>query len=514
MLRSPLPLGTLDLDPDATSPLYRQLYDSLRSAILDGRLAAGARLPSSRLLASDLGVGRNTVLAAFEQLTAEGYLEAVVGAGTRVATSLPDDLLEIAKSAAKPKPANATTGNTVSARGAALASVRRPGVPYERGHGRAFQHGLPAIDLFPMTLWSRLLARRSRDHAGSLFGYETGAGFQPLREAIAAHAGAARGVVCTPDQVIVTTGAQAGLMLAALMVVDPGDDVWLENPGYLGARGAFLGAGANIVPVPVDEEGINVDEGRKRAPNPRLIYVTPSHQYPLGMTLSLQRRLALLDFARSANAWVLEDDYDSEYRYTGRPLASLQGLDRSGHVLYMGTFAKTMFPALRIGYLIVPDTLIDAFRTAIRLSGHIPPAAMQAALADFISEGHYGAHVRRMRSVYAGRRDRLISAIDTHLGPWLEASPGDGGMQMATFLHPGLTASDRDLAQIALRADVHVSPLSMYSQTPDTRQGLYLGFSAIPEQRIDKATQKLAEAFTSARVTPRETAPQRVATKA
>tara|TARA_R110002110_G_scaffold75009_3_gene198370 strand:- start:2069 stop:3577 length:1509 start_codon:yes stop_codon:yes gene_type:complete len=501
MLRSPLPLGTLDLDPAATVPLYRQLYDSLRGAILDGRLAAGARLPSSRLLASDLGVGRNTVLSAFEQLTAEGYLEAVVGAGTRVAASLPDELLEIAKSRKAPDAKTAPAANTLSARGTLMASVKRAAVPYVRGHGRAFQHGLPAIDLFPMTLWSRMLARRARDHAGSTFGYETGAGFRPLQEAIAAHAGAARGVVCTPEQVIVTTGAQAALMLAAQMVIDPGDDVWIEDPGYLGARGAFLGAGAHIVPVPVDSEGIDVEAGRILAPRPRLIYVTPSHQYPLGVTLSLQRRLALLELARSANAWVLEDDYDSEYRYTGRPLASLQGLDRSGHVLYMGTFAKTLFPALRIGYLIVPDGLIDAFRTAIRLTGHIPPASLQAALADFITEGHYGAHVRRMRAIYAARRTCLIDAIDTHLHQWLAPAPGDGGMQMTAWLDPA--ADDRQVAAIAERADVHVMPVSAYYLGPARRNGLYLGFSAIPEARIIKAAKRLNEVFSNANVKSR-----------
>ncbi|MGV8998504.1 MAG: PLP-dependent aminotransferase family protein [Parvibaculaceae bacterium] len=498
MLRSPLPLGTLDLDADASVPLYRQLYDALRGAILDGRLAAGARLPSSRLLASDLGVGRNTVLAAFEQLTAEGYLEAMVGAGTCVAKSLPDDLLEIAKEKSHKAAKSAEAATTVSARGAALASVKRVAVPYERGHGRAFQHGLPAIDLFPMTLWSRLLARRARDHAGSLFGYETGAGFRPLQEAIAAHAGAARGVVCTPDQVIVTTGAQASLSLASQMVTDPGDEVWLEDPGYLGARGAFLGAGAKIVPVPVDQEGIMVEEGRKRSGNPRLIYVTPSHQYPLGVTLSLQRRLALLEFAKTAKAWVLEDDYDSEYRYSGRPLASLQGLDRSGHVLYMGTFAKTLFPALRIGYLIVPDRLVDAFRTAIRHTGHIPPAAMQAALADFMTEGHYGTHVRRMRGVYAGRRDMLIREIDTTLSDWMTAAPGDGGMQMAA--HLASSVDDRHATSIAAKADVLVSALSTFTLAKRNVSGLYLGFSAVPEQHVHKAATRLANAFKAADV--------------
>ena len=501
MLRAPLPLGTLDLDPEAAIPLYRQLYESLRGAILEGRLAAGARLPSSRLLANDLGVGRNTVLAAFEQLTAEGYLEAVVGAGTRVAQSLPDDLLQIGKKTAKAKAATPSPAGTLSARGEQLASVRRPAVHYERGQGRAFQHGLPALDLFPMTLWSRLLARRSRDTASGLLGYETGAGFAPLREAIAAHAGAARGVVCTAEQVIVTTGAQAALMLAAQMLTDPGDAVWLEDPGYLGARGAMLGAGARIVPVPVDSEGIDIEAGRALDPNPRLIYVTPSHQYPLGVTLSLQRRLALLDFARQTNALVLEDDYDSEYRFTGRPVASLQGLDRSGRVLYMGTFAKTLFPALRIGYLIVPDNLIDAFRTAIRLTGHIPPAAAQAALADFILEGHYGAHVRRMRSIYATRHASLVNAVRGELDDWLDIAPGDGGMQMPAFLHADV--NDKEIAALASDAGIYVSPLSNYQLGNSHRSGLYLGFAAIPEMRILKSARRFAEVLATENVQKR-----------
>lgn len=498
MLRSPMPLGTLDLDPKASSPLYRQLYDGLRSAILEGRLASGARLPSSRLLAADLGVGRNTVLSAYEQLAAEGYLEGQVGAGTRVAAVLPDRLLEVGKNTARKDVGDFAETNALSERGKRLSSVRRGAPRYDRGEGRAFQHGLPAIDQFPATLWSRLLARRARDPRNCLFGYETGEGFGPLREAIAAHAGAARGVVCTPDQVIVTTGAQAALDLAARMVVDPGDAVWLEEPGYLGARGAFLGAGASIVPVPVDDEGLDVEAGIALEPKPHLIYVTPSHQFPLGMTLSLKRRLALLEFARAQSAWILEDDYDSEYRYTGRPLAALQGLDRSGRVLYMGTFAKTLFPSLRIGYLIVPEALVDAFRTAIRITGHVPAPVIQAALADFINEGHYGAHVRRMRSVYASRRACLIDAIQTELGNFLEATPGDGGMQMAAYFRAGI--DDRKTATLAAEAGIHVSALSSYYFGARQRSGLYMGFAAVPESRIVKAAHHLAAMFDAAKL--------------
>jgi GntR family transcriptional regulator/MocR family aminotransferase len=499
--RSPVPLGTLDLDPDAPAPLYRQLYDGLRGAILDGRLASGARLPSSRLLAADLGVGRNTVLSAYEQLAAEGYLEGQVGAGTRVAAVLPDRLLEVGRSATPARRARTVEADALSERGKQLSSIRRIAPRYERGEGRAFQHGLPAIDQFPAALWSRMLARRARDPRNGLFGYETGEGFRPLREAIAAHAGAARGVVCSADQVIVTTGAQAALDLAARMVVDPGDAVWLEDPGYLGARGAFLGAGARIVPVPVDGEGIDVEAGIAMEAKPRLVYVTPSHQFPLGVTLSLQRRLALLEFARARSAWILEDDYDSEYRYTGRPVAAMQGLDRSGRVLYMGTFAKTLFPSLKIGYLIVPDALVDAFRTAIRITGHVPAPAIQSALADFIGEGHYGTHVRRMRAIYAGRRACLIEAVETELGDFLEAAPGDGGMQMAAYLR-GET-DDRRAASVAADAGIHVTALSTYYLAETHKSGLYMGFAAIPENQIVKAARRLAAAFKTAGIATR-----------
>ncbi len=294
MPASPLPLGTIALDSGAELPLYRQLYDALREAILEGRLHPGARLPSSRTLAGDLGVGRHTVLAAYDQLTAEGYLEGQVGAGTLVAATLPDSLLQLDRQASprrtEPPASNA---RTLSKRGEALSASRRLAPAYKRGLGQPFQHGLPAIDEFPAMLWSRLLARHSRDTRNGHFGYEVGFGVPALREAIAAYAGAARGVVCSADQVIVTVGAQGALDLTARMLLDPGDPVWIEEPGYLGARGALAGAGAQLTPVPVDAEGIDVEAGIARQPSPKLIYVTPSHQFPLGATLSLPRRLAL-----------------------------------------------------------------------------------------------------------------------------------------------------------------------------------------------------------------------------
>lgn len=491
MPASPLPLGTIALDTGGELPLYRQLYDALREAILDGRLRPGGRLPSSRMLAAELGVGRNTVLAAYEQLTAEGYLEGQVGAGTQVAALLPDSLLQLDRQSKEPRPQRlaAVEARALSARGRNLSATRRLTPAYTRGKGRAFQHGLPAIDRFPAMLWSRLLARHSRDTRSSLFGYEIGIGVPALREAIAAYAGAARGVVCSAEQVIVTVGAQAALDLAARMLLDPGDPVWVEDPGYLGARGALSGAGAELVPVPVDEEGLDVEAGIERHAAPRLVYVTPSHQFPLGATLSLQRRLALLDHAGRCGAWIIEDDYDSEYRYQGRPVASLQGLDRADAVIYMGTFAKTLFPALKIGYLIVPEHLVDAFATAIRISGHVPPAAMQAALADFIGEGHYGGHVRRMRALYAERRAVVLDAIGDELSPWLRAAPGEGGLQLSAFLPEG--ADDRRLAAAAMEAGIHVSPLALY-RLEQGRPGLYMGYASVPEAELKRAAADLA----------------------
>lgn len=518
MPTAPLPLGTIALDAQAAAPLYRQLYDALREAILAGRLEAGARLPSSRLLAAELGVGRNTVLAAYEQLTAEGYLEGRTGAGTTVAETLPDSLLQLDRTAARAGPKRADAQRRqLSKRGQRLSGTRRQGLGYADGQGRPFQHGLPAIDEFPALLWSRLLARHARGTRNAQLGYETGIGVAALRAAIAAHAGAARGVNCTPEQVIVTVGAQGALDLAARMLLDPGDPVWIEDPGYLGARGALAGAGATLVPVPVDGEGLDVAAGIARHATPRLVYVTPSHQFPLGATLALPRRLALLDHARQCGAWILEDDYDSEYRYQGRPVSSLQGLDRADTVIYMGTFAKTLFPALRVGYLIVPEGLVDAFAAAIRITGHGPPAVVQAALADFMTEGHYGAHVRRMRGLYAKRRACLLAAfrgdvgadlgadlgggigggrgeetaIDIHgaLAPWLRPAPGEGGLQIAAFLPDG--TDDAAIARAATAAGLHVSPLSQYHLEPG-RPGLHLGYAAIPEAELVRGVRVLA----------------------
>jgi GntR family transcriptional regulator/MocR family aminotransferase len=479
-------LGSISLDRDNPLPLHRQLFDALRQAILAGRLRPGTRLPSTRVMASDLGLARNTVMAAFEQLVAEGYLQARVGSGTKVSAIAPDMLLSVTTSPASEARVSPTE-LSLSARGRVLAGTVRAVPDPER---RAFQPGLPAHDEFPFSTWSRLLVRYTRRPTADLLGYGQVGGHPRLREAIAEYLGAARGVTCAPEQVIVLTGAQAALDLVARMLLDPGDTAWMEEPGYLGARGALLGAGARLHPVPVDDDGLDVSAGERAAAKSRLAYVTPSYQYPLGVTMSLERRLRLIEWAHRANAWVIEDDYDSEYRYRGRPLSALQGLDTGERVIYVGTFSKTMFPALRLAYLVVPRGLASVFRRALRHTGQEAPLAMQAALADFIAEGHYGSHLRRMRALYAERLRRFTTLLETHLGDVLDLGPCDAGMQLAAYLPASV--DDRDVMRRAEAAGISLAPLSSFYLRGCPRPGLLLGYAATPESEMEAAVRALA----------------------
>jgi len=318
-----------------------------------------------------------------------------------------------------------------------------------------------------------------------------------LREAVAAYLGAARAVRCEPEQVIVVAGAQQALDLAARVLTDAGDSVWVEEPGYLGAKGALAAAGARLVPVPLDEEGLSVEAGARLAPAARLIYASPSHQYPTGVTMSLSRRLALLEWAGRAGAWVLEDDYDSEYRYAGRPLAALQGLDREQRVVYLGTFSKVLFPALRIGYIVVPEDLVDAFRAARSLSDRHSPTVEQAVLADFIVEGHFARHIRRMRALYAERQAALVAAGREELGGLLELRPADAGLHLTGLLPAGV--SDREASLAAEARGVEAQPLSAFHLGPARRAGLVLGYAAYDGREIREGARQLAAALQSLR---------------
>ncbi|MEN3335584.1 MAG: GntR family transcriptional regulator / MocR family aminotransferase [Blastocatellia bacterium] len=486
-----VPYTALLFDASSSEPLYRQLYEALRGAILAGQLKPGTRLQSTRELATELGVSRNTVMNAFEQLLAEGYLEGQVGSGTYVSRALPDEMLFIG--AALPRAAQVSRkGRALSERGAALAhtllTASRNVSPV-----RPFRPGTPALDAFPADLWSKLLARRWRNPPRELLGYGDAAGYRPLREAIAAYLGAARAVRCDAEQVIIVAGAQQALDLTARLLLNAGDAAWIEDPGYLGTRAAFLAAGARVVPVPIDDEGLDVQAGARSAPDARLVYVSPSHQYPLGVTMSLARRLALLEWARAAGAWIIEDDYDSEYRYARRPLAAMQGLDQDGRVIYLGTFSKVLFPSLRIGYVVAPADLVDAFVAARGVLSRFTPSIDQAVLADFIDEGHFTRHIRRMRTLYAERQNMLVEAARRELGGLLDLEPHDAGIHLVGWLRDGI--DDRRAQEEAARQNVEAQALSAFSIKYHHRAGLMLGYAGYNEREIRVGVRRLATAL-------------------
>jgi len=483
----------LTLREDSREPMHRQLYRELREAVLSGRLPPGARLPSTRSIATELGVSRNTVMGAFDQLLAEGYLEGKVGSGTYVAEKLPEELLH-ARSGLRAAAPQRPVGAELSRRGSVLASS--PIVP-PRPHRtpRAFRPGPGAFDHFPSRLWARLLAKRWRGPLREMLSYGESEGYRPLREAIAAYVRAARAVRCDPAQVVVVSGSQQGLDIIARLLLDPGDDVWIEDPGYLGARGALLGAGARLTPVPVDQEGLVVAEGIGRQPRARLVYVSPSHQFPLGVTMSLARRLALLEWVRQSGAWVIEDDYDSEYRYSGRPIAALQGLDFTGRVIYLGTFSKVLFPALRLGYLILPPELVEPFSKARALVDRHSPLIDQAVLAEFIAEGHFARHVRRMRALYAQRHAIFIDAARKELCGLLDVEAQDAGMHLVGWLAEGI--NDAAASRSAFEHGVEAPALSAYALERQARGGLLLGFTSVGTREIREGIRRLAQALRS-----------------
>ncbi len=480
-------LAAARLDPAASVPLYRQIYDALRNDILSGALARGQRLVATRVMAEELSVSRNTVLEAVEQLTAEGYLTAHVGSGTFVAEDLPEELLRVGALSELSKPGEAAR---LSARGQAFGQWASS-TAGDRNH--PFQVGRPAVDRFPWRAWSRLVSRRSREMSPDWLDYADSAGYPPLRRALARYLHASRGLDCSPEQIVIVRGSQQGLDLTARIVLDEGDAVWMEDPGYPAARVAFAAAGAREIPVPVDAEGIDVARGRDLAPEARLAYVTPSHQYPLGVTMSLGRRLELLRWARETDAWIIEDDYDSEYRFAGRPLASLAGLDRGRHVIYLGTLSKVLFPALRLGYVVVPPEHVDAFVGARYACDRHTPVLEQAVVADFFDEGHFGRHVRRMRTLYARRQSRLSRAIVEHLSDEIDLQHSDTGLHDVGWLR----RRDDDLATSRLAASVGVSvaALSTFCNQARLRPALLFGYAGFPGDELAAAVERLKRAL-------------------
>jgi GntR family transcriptional regulator/MocR family aminotransferase len=483
------------LDPRARTPLQAQLCASLRRAIGDGVLRPGTRLPSSRALAADLRISRTTAVLAFDQLIAEGWLTTRSGSGTFVSTRPAGDRQGPVSPATIDVPA--TPHPPLSRRGAALATTPRTAMKLG-GAPRPFRIGTPALDRLPLAAWTRLVTRRLKTITLGELDYRDPAGEPALREAIAEHVRRVRGAVCSADQVIVVAGAQHGLELTCRILLDPGDRVWLEEPGYTGARAALVGAGARIVPVPVDADGIVVAAGVRRAPAARLAYVTPSHQYPMGVPLSLARRQALLAWARRASAWIVEDDYDCGFHYGSRPMPCLQGLDAGGRVIYVGSFSKTLFPALRLGYLIVPADLREAAVSARRASDVHSPILDQGVLADLMASGAFERHLRRMRTEYKRRLAALAAAAARHAKGLLTLRPVTTGLHAVADLHG---VDDQAVFREAIARGVELMPLSAYAFDRRRRpvQGLVLGFAATPADRFDAGMIALAAAIRAAR---------------
>ncbi len=490
----PVPHLAVSLDETSAEPMYRQLYEELRTRILGGRLRGGVKLPSTRDLATQLHVSRNTVTAAFDQLLSEGYLTGRTGSGTYVCSRLPDDLLRADSGSATPAEAVLVR---LSARAQLMLELPQTAsvAPVEWGPAapRPFRLHTPAMDAFPFAQWHRIMSHRWRTAGHELFCYGDAAGYRPLREAVAAYVKAARAVRCEPEQVLIVSGTQQGLDLTAKTLLDPGDSILLEDPGYIGARSAFCIAGARVIPVPVNEHGLDIAAGARKAPGARLAFVSPSRQYPLGITMSLTRRLELIEWAKRNEAWIVEDDYDSEIRYSGRPLASLQGLDPHGRVVYVGTFSKVLMPSLRLAYVVVPPGLVDAFTQAKAHSDWSCPQFEQAVLADFLTEGHFARHIRRMRALYQERQEFLVEAARRRLGGLLDVRPENAGMHLVGWLPPGV--DEGAAARAAVDAGVDAAPLSTYALEPYPHGALLLGYASFGERDIVAGVEKLATAL-------------------
>jgi GntR family transcriptional regulator/MocR family aminotransferase len=465
------------------TPLHRQIYDAYRTMIVDGRLRPGQQLPSTRALTTELRISRVPLLTAYAQLLAEGYFETRKGAGTFVCRSLPDVLL-------RPEGLPRLASAAAATRSISKRASRLP--PYEPrpwfGLG-PFSVSQPASEDFPLLIWSNLVARHCRNLPRTAFSYGESMGFEPLRDAVANYLTTARGVRCDAQQIMVVSGSQQALEISARVLTDPGDPVWVEEPGYWLARIVLQSADCRLVPVPVDNEGIKVSVGLKRCRKARAAYVAPSHQYPLGVTMSASRRLQLLDWAQTSGSWIVEDDYDSEFRYESMPIASLQGLDTSGRVVYVGTFSKVLFPSLRLGYAVIPKDLVPYFVAARRTIDIAPAYLQQAALTDFIREGHFARHIRRMRTLYDQRRAALVDCIHHEFGTRLEVLGSEAGMHLLIGLPRGM--DDVEIAQRAAREKLWLAPLSPYYIGKVQRRGFVLGFGGVATSEVPDGVRRL-----------------------
>jgi GntR family transcriptional regulator/MocR family aminotransferase len=487
----------LNIDRSRSEPLQRQLYEQIRAGILSGSLRPDTQLPASRLLASEVGCSRNTVLEVVARLISEGYLVSVRGSGVYVVSDLPDETLSATAPATgtfRKRDAGLGLLPELSKRGKAVAGARLA----RRGDRHAaFAPSMPDVSLFPIATWMQLNAQEWRDRGPKLLAETDPRGFEPLRHAIAEYVHASRNVACGPDQIFVTAGAQQGIDLAARLLLDPGDRAWVEDPGYPAIRALLRATGATVVPMPLDAEGLTLG-GPGHAP-PRAIAVSPSHQFPTGVTMTLQRRLALLDYAERVGAWIIEDDYDSEFRYEGRPLAALAGLSEvaSARVLYVGTFSKMLFPAIRLGYLVVPKHIAGRFTGARAVVDLQPSILPQPALARFIAEGHLATHVRRMRRIYRQRQEAMLDALAAHAGDLLTSGPDPAGMHLIARFTQQLERRHNDVtaARVVSERGINAQPLSMYYANPANINGFVLGYACADGPVLTLAVETMVAAL-------------------
>ncbi len=486
---------------DVEVPAYLLLYQSIRSQILEGRLRPGTRLPATRDLGRQYQLSRGTIVNAFDLLKSEGYLEGSVGSGTYVSKVLPDELLRVRTDDPCEDDRQPSVRPTQPRRVSDYAK-RATLFPFESRPVRAFRANLPALDLFPTALWAQITNRRIRKVSTNHLSGCDPMGYRPLREAVADYVGASRGVRCVPEQVAIVSGVQEALDLAARIFLNPGDRVCMENPGYVGAAFVFQAVGAKLSFVGLDDEGMQLDGPALRGA--RLVYVTPGHQFPLGISMSLPRRLQLLEWARRCGALIFEDDYDSEYRYSGRPVPALQSLDRNGCVLFAGSFSKVLFPSLRLGYLVIPEDLVTYFAAAKSITTRHAQLLDQAVLCDFIADGHFGRHLRRMRSIYAERLATLLQSARETLAGLLEISSVEAGLQTVGWLRGGITGKSATRAAAARKVDA--IPLSVYTHGRavlnglQLGEGLQLGFAAVDAREIERGVKELARALENAKL--------------
>jgi GntR family transcriptional regulator / MocR family aminotransferase len=479
----------ISIDRKSREPLRLQIYRELRHAIASGILQGGQRVPSSRMLSIELNVSRIPVLAAYAQLLSEGYIETRKGSGTFITAALPETLMHCHRPA--DGSVRRASGTRQIARRAALFPPEIRG-PWYRGLG-AFGVHQPAFEEFPFAVWSRLITHHSKGPSARAIHSIHPMGSMRFREELCNYLRTSRGVRAEPDQVMIVSGSQQALQISANVLLDPGAAVWMEEPGYRLARNVFVAAGCRLIPVPVDDEGLNVTAGIKRCANASVAYVTPSHQYPLGSTMSARRRMELLNWAEGQNAWIIEDDYDSEYRFETPPVASLQGLDTNERVIYIGTFSKVLFASLRIGYIVIPPDLVDRFISVRYAMDIFPPYLFQEVIADFIHQGHFARHIRRMRHLYAERRNALADLMTRTCGNSLEIHGAAAGMHLAAVFP--VKRDDVAMAEEAAKQGLWLWPLSRSYITKNVRTGFILGYGNVATHAMPRAVGKLRSAL-------------------